>query len=476
MMRKWTISALLLLGACGTDKATPSDAGVGAEEGGQVSGPLYDDAFIRDAQGRALVLRGANVAHTAKRSSNGLPWVDRAAVLRLREDFGLNVIRLTMFWKFVEPERGKYDDAYLDEIRKILDWSEAGDIHVVLDLHQDLFGFEATDLNEGDGVPEWARKASCPAFEDQTPWFNNYFSDSIQCQFAAFWANENGIQDTLAKTWQHIAKKLGDHPAVVGVDLFNEPWLPNSVKEPSDALTPFYDRLIPKLREVAKDMRVFYEPGTLSGSIADQSIPKPDYVNMVYAPHYYPADVFGATAPYATNATSLDELYARHVEDAKADKVPLWIGEFGGGSEVENIAQYYRDLNARWGPDFVGYARWSYDSSAEYELSMLGEDGEEPDHLTSMLEPYAERIPGMPKKTSVDMKKRVLTLDLDAELGGELVVSCPQRFCAKTRTVSLAAAGKKLDAPTSAYDEKRGQLRVTLPKGKALSFTLRWGG
>lgn len=476
MMRYWTISVLLLLGACGTDadKAKPSDGG--ADDGGNAGAPVYDDLFIRDAQGRALVLRGANVAHTAKRSPNGVPWVDREAVLRLRQDFGLNVIRLTLFWDFVEPERGKYDEVYLGKIREILDWAEAGDIHVVLDMHQDLFGFEATDLNEGDGVPDWAHKTSCPAFENLTPWHSNYNGAALQCQFSAFWANEEGIQDTLANTWKHIAGKLGDHPAVIGADLFNEPWIPNSVEVPADALTPFYARLIPKLREGAKDMRVFYEPGTLSGSILDQPVPKPKFVNMVYAPHFYPAYVFFATTAYATDAATLDELHARHKANAKQAKVALWIGEFGAAASVPKIAQYYLDLNERWGPDFVGYARWSYDSTKNYDLSMLGDKGEEPDHLTSMLEPYAERIPGTPKRTKVDMQKRVLELDFDAERGGELVVSCPKRFCATTRTVSLSAAGKVIDQATTAYDAQLGQLRVTLPKAKGLAFTLSWGG
>ncbi len=435
---------------------------------------MLDDTFIRDAQGRALILRGVNVAHTAKRSRDGLPWVDKAAVLRLREDFGLNVIRLTMFWRYVEPARGKYDDAYLARIGDILDWAYAGDIHVVLDMHQDLFGFEATDLNEGDGVPAWARKADCPPFDDRTPWFSNYFAEPVQCQFNAFWANEAKIQDTFGDMWKHVAEQLGKHPAVVGVDLFTEPWMSSAVNEPSDALTPFYKRVIPKLRAAVPYLRVFYEPGTLSGSIQDQSIPKPDYPNMVYAPHYYPPKVFGNNSPYVSIVPDLQALHARHMEDATRDQVPLWIGEFGGGAESPNIAQFYRDLNAIWGPDFVGYARWSYDSTKEYDLSMLGEAGEELDHTTSMLEPYAERIPGLPTSTSVDMSARVLTLGLDAKAGGELVISCAKRFCDAGYDVTLTVEGEAVDAPKSSYDSKLGQVRVRLPQGKALLLTVTW--
>ncbi len=91
-----------------------------------------------------------------------------------------------------------------------------------------------------------------------------------------------------------------------------------------------------------------------------------------------------------------------------------------------------------------------------------------------MLEPYAERIPGMPKSTSVDMAKRVLTLKLDAEAGGELVLSCAKRFCDAGYQLTLAQAGKELAAPEDTYNSKLGQVRVTLPKGKDLALTLSW--
>jgi len=471
-----------LLAACASDKAktlpdasAPDAARDASVADGSVTEPRgfdVDARFIRDTQDRALVLRGVNVAHTAKRSKDGIPWVDRDAVLRLRQDWGLNVIRLTLFWRWVEPNKGEYDLKYLARVREILDWAHEGDVFVLLDMHQDLFGFEATDLNEGDGPPAWARNPECPAFEDRAPWFQNYFTPAVQCQFQSFWDNENGVQAAFAEMWKVVGRELGDHPAVVGVDLFNEPWL--SGADPDEALGPFYERLIPAVRETAPNVVVFYEPGTLSGSISDQSIRKPAFDRLVYAPHYYPPTVF-AGGDYVTRADELSELYERHVEDATAAKVPLWIGEFGGAAEDANIGQYYVDLLALWRPDFVGFGRWSYDSTKVYELAMIGDEGEELDHLVTMLEPYAERIPGTPKATNVDMATRTMTLRLDAPEGGALVVSCPARFCAKQRTVTASVAGNKAEPLTANYDAKLGQLTVELPKSKDVELSLSWG-
>lgn len=483
-MRPHTIVACLLLAACNSDKTSEvNDAAIPAMDAAleagspdasmNAGGSLTTDAkFIRDAQGRALILRGVNVAHTAKRSPDGLPWVDREAVLRLRDDWGLNVIRLTLFWRWVEPKRGEYDLAYLGKIRDILDWANERDIHVLLDMHQDLFGFEATDLAEGDGPPEWARNPACPAFEDRKPWFQNYFSEGVQCQFTSFWEDTNGVQTAFAEMWKTVAKELGEHPALVGVDLFNEPWL--SGEDPDDVLGPFYDRLIPAVREVAPKVLVFYEPGTLSGSISDQSIRKPDFEGLVYAPHYYPPTVFAGGA-YTTRLDELTTLYQRHVEDATAAAVPLWIGEFGGNASDANISQYYLDLLSLWRSDFTGFGRWSYDSTKVYELSIIGDEGEELDHLVAMLEPYAERIPGTPKASNVDLSSQTLSLTLDAPDGGELVISCPARFCAKRRAATVTVESKPSAEVEARYDATLSQVRVDLPEGKELELVLSWG-
>ena len=67
-------------------------------------------------------------------------------------DWGWNTVRFLMAWGAVEPEPDTYDDAYLDDVETWLDWYAENDIHVVLDFHQDLYGWKVG----GNGAPDWA--------------------------------------------------------------------------------------------------------------------------------------------------------------------------------------------------------------------------------------------------------------------------------------------------------------------------------
>ena len=115
-------------------------------------GPPLPPPFITDAQGRALILHGANVSGSAKNHPERLPWVDEAAVRRTADDFGFNFARYLIFWDAVEPQPGVIDTAYLDAVAERLDWFHAAGIHVVIDMHQDVY----SQVFCCDGAPAWA--------------------------------------------------------------------------------------------------------------------------------------------------------------------------------------------------------------------------------------------------------------------------------------------------------------------------------
>ena len=68
-------------------------------------------------------------------------------------DWGMNAVRLLTTWAAVEPEQGVYDEAYLDALAERLDWAKDAGLHVVLDMHQDVygegFGFDGAALAPG---------------------------------------------------------------------------------------------------------------------------------------------------------------------------------------------------------------------------------------------------------------------------------------------------------------------------------------
>jgi endoglycosylceramidase len=93
--------------------------------------------FLHAPDGRAVILRGANLSGAQKQS----PYLDPAGsddYRHLHDDWGMNAIRFVMTWAAVEPDRGRYDDAYLDQVAERLRWAEAAGLWVVLDMHEDI--------------------------------------------------------------------------------------------------------------------------------------------------------------------------------------------------------------------------------------------------------------------------------------------------------------------------------------------------
>src|SRR5690625_7193003 len=76
---------------------------------------------------------------------------DDPELFRVFRDEGINVLRLGIIWDGLEPEPGQYNEAYLKEIDKRIEWAAKNNLYVFLDMHQDLFS-----VKYGDGAPEWA--------------------------------------------------------------------------------------------------------------------------------------------------------------------------------------------------------------------------------------------------------------------------------------------------------------------------------
>jgi endoglycosylceramidase len=224
-MRRWSLSQanawMVLLGLLAAAALTASGAAARPGDGFA----RCDGHWIFDGEGRALVLRGVNVAATAK-SPPFLPWQSRDDIVTLRE-LGFNCVRYLIVWEAVEPEPGVYDDAYLDQVAERLAWCREAGLKVILDMHQDLYSIKYG----GDGAPEWAcLDDGIPA---QSPpggsWFLVYFTPAVMRAFDNFWANTAGpggvgIQDRFIAMWQHVAAYFHDDTNIVGYDILNEPW------------------------------------------------------------------------------------------------------------------------------------------------------------------------------------------------------------------------------------------------------------
>jgi endoglycosylceramidase len=177
-----------------------------------------------DPQGRQILFHGAALINK-NRQENYQPRATAEDFAQMRA-WGWNCIRLGMFWDGLEPEMNRFDAEYLKKLDGWIALAKAHDMHVILDMHQDLYSYKYSD-----GAPEWATLTDNQPHPSQTGavWSDGYLtSPAVQRAFDNFWANKPcadgvGLQDHFAAAWQNVAAHYRNEPTVIGYDLFNEP-------------------------------------------------------------------------------------------------------------------------------------------------------------------------------------------------------------------------------------------------------------
>jgi endoglycosylceramidase len=303
------------------------------------------DQRIVDDRGRQVLLRGANVnalgeyaqadpatAPTAPLTDQD--WDDMAAN-------GFSVVRLVMSWSRLEPERGRIDQDYVDEVRAAVEAANDRGIYVVLDVHQDAWGMASatppgTECPPGtepsigwDGAPVWATITD-GATTCRSPGSQREAAPAVQAAFAHFYANTDGIADRLTQVWAELAAEFTAVPGVAGYDLINEP---NAV-QPRDQNQVAYSQWVQRTIEAirAAEQRaadagpgpkpVFAEPLQLYPLPGNALLPQ--YVhdpNLVFAPHNYAESI--------TDILTVEQTFAIDQQGADELDAALWIGEYG---------------------------------------------------------------------------------------------------------------------------------------------------
>lgn len=182
-----------------------------------------------DEYGRERIFYGINVCDKGlyspdeKKRNYSYEWNEDMLVAFRKQ--GYNLIRLGITWEAVEPERGKYNEEYIDAVKGMLDMCHKYGIYAYIDMHQDLYS--GWGNGPGDGAPAWA--CHTDGYEYKIPkfvWAESYFfGKATHRAFDNFWANKYNVQDDYRKMWTHVAERLDGHPALFGYDLMNEPFM-----------------------------------------------------------------------------------------------------------------------------------------------------------------------------------------------------------------------------------------------------------
>ena len=397
--------------------------------------------YITDSQGRALILHGINSSSSAKNPATGhMPWVTEDDVEQEVVEWGFNFVRFLIFWDGVEPEKGVFDDAYLDAVEERINWYTSRGAYVMLDMHQDVYGHAVG----GNGAPEWATELSLMDnvalnFPDGLPWWISYVDPQVIAAFLNFWGynTHQYLQDHYIQSWQFVAERFKDHPGVIGYDLMNEPYPGDLLSAVSftfekTRLKAFYDRLIPALREVDNDKWIFYEPQSLAINFGFAStLPPIDDVRegekrLAYAPHAYPLTLHEGLPYNLTDKFNMREWNRNRVKELNEHQVPLVVGEFGGSDNTEGFREYLDDTLTMF--DVMG-GSWAYWSNDPGGWGLLDSDRSETPKVDYLVRPYPRAIAGQPVFFSFDMETKVFELEFANKKGvtGPTEIHLPDR-------------------------------------------------
>lgn len=318
--------------------------------------PLHvDGRFIKDTQGRTVLLRGINISGDSK-VPPFMP-ITNAAMLDPLPGWGINTLRLLFTWEAFEPTRCNHDTAYMQYYEQVVEWAEERDLYVIVDFHQDAYS-RYSNGGCGEGFPKWAVYSGIELKEPDNgaacdSWGSRMIFDlSHHDTWHHFYADTEGARTGYIDMVRAVADRMSNHANVIGYELINEPW------GNDDELAALYNDVGTAIRERHPSAILFVPPhALLSSGMSENNIAKPEFDNFVYSPHFYDAFVIMFKNWIGFDpANALDKM-AQH---AAGWNVPLLLGEYGAPAETQNVEGYMDALNDWLNNGLHSGTQWNY--------------------------------------------------------------------------------------------------------------------
>jgi hypothetical protein len=288
---------------------------------------------------------------------------------------GFNSVRLPISWSLLEPERGHFNDMYVDRVAQVVDWARGQGMYVIIDMHQNAYSRyigpgPGVDLAQLSGAPKWA------TFTDGLPsrgiGGQRELNAAVFEAATNFWYNRDGIQDEYIAAVAFLAKRFKDESAVAGYSIFNEPWPGWNLSPGFEDLLlfPFYRRAIDAITGVRDgvpcwtgflmpapcgypdlglhDLRhlIFVDTGLLR-EVTDfpthLGLPLSSYPNVVLSihayTHFYTLDALIHQPPRRAKYPfgGYDQSYSLAEREAKAMNAALFVAEFGSPPSLDSL-------------------------------------------------------------------------------------------------------------------------------------------
>jgi endoglycosylceramidase len=412
---------------------------------------------IVDGAGRRVLLRGFNDDALLESTQHPAPL--DATDATLMQLSGFDVVRLPIAWSLLEPQRGQFDEHYLDRVAAAAAMLNAHDLYVVLDMHS--LGW--SPVYGGSGAPKWATVQGVPdPVWGPMPSAGRLLSPAINVSTAHFWLSQS-LQDDYFDAWNVVAQRFRDDSGVAGYDLMNEPHsfpLP-PFRFDKDQLFPFYQRGVEHIGSVDPN-HLFFLDNDMTGDIPTSVVPL-NAPNLVYAPHVYtgsliPPAFSGDPGPLRTH---VDEL----ASEGATVPAALWFGEFSIDSHAKHGLQWVNDMLDDFAAHNAGWAWWQWRESTGYGVRSYDGKSLNLPLLRALARPYLEFAPsGVVAEQSSAM---ALGLTVSATHSrSAAVVSWPAYLLGRPTAVATCEASTVFDGASS-------RLTVSVPQGQTCTLIVK---
>ncbi|MFL5894605.1 MAG: cellulase family glycosylhydrolase [Thermoleophilaceae bacterium] len=413
--------------------------------------------WITDSQGRVVVFHGVNVVHKHPPYQPAAYGFGEDDAVFLRHE-GFNSARLGIIYKGLEPQRGQFDDGYLQAIADTAGVLEREGVFPLVDFHQDQYN----ERFDGQGFPDWAVMDDGLPNEPDNGFPGNYLTmPALWRAFDHFWANDGGLQDDYAAAWKHAAEGLRPDPFLIGFDIFNEPW-PGSqwqtCAQPAGCpqwdegpLAEFNKRTFAAIRGVDDRRLLFYETHPLFNAGAQEYVPDTGDQRAGFSFHLY---CLGATpgVPQAPGGDEGKESGCPYGEQRVFDGAEtqsqktgdaLLLTEFGATDDLSDIQRVVDEAD-KAKVSWEYWAWWNRDVCCERPNEGVIKDPSKPptpdnvkqDKLGVLVRPYPSVTAGTPAKWSFDTTSKAFGLEYVAGRadkkgafppGSQTEITVPQR-------------------------------------------------
>ncbi len=454
------VSFLLLCVGAGCGEVEP--AGDGIKASGGTRGALSPGAFLPlsttrtalvDAAGRQVILRGLQ-----HHSLQDVDYYGRQVTpgdYPLMASWGFTTLRVATSWSKIEPKKGQYNAAYLQQIKGVMDQAHKAGLTVILEWHQDLWGRCAADKTSSfavnaNGAPDW----TCP------PGFKPTSTLDSWTVFDNLWANKGGLQDAFIAAWLRVLKEVGSHPALLGLDVINEPQgTGGSPALERDKLFPAWRRIVPALRKGGAKGLFFLDATIMRNETLEMYTEPLDTIgpDLVYAPHLYSGWLLMYVLNRPVPADEKRRDFKAALKQAAALRLPMWNGEWGVNL---NLGTSLQDLWTHVSMEdeyMVGSSYWAFqkavpgqgDASISGAQAIKDKDGKVRQEVVDRLSrPYPIQTPGTLQKLEYTKgpagpRGGTLTvkLKIDKATTAPMVLYAPERHLTKRMCLEVKGAG-----------------------------------